>query len=1079
MENIKKVTLFILLIGTVVINQSYAGDQHKINSAGDKWEESFHNPSESTKPWVYWYWDSNNISKEGITRDLEAMNQVGIGEAMIGNVVGRSAPLGKVAVFTEEWWECVVHAISEANRLGMKVGMFNCPGWSQSGGPWVKPEQTMRYLVSEEIRVKGGTPLESVFKPGKEHFQLVSVQAFPAPAEDDDRISQKSPQITFTGDTNVDQLFDGKIETTATIPVSAQQIDIKLKQPATIRSFEIKPAEKPIVRECELQVRDANGQWKSIAQLKIDRAKLDTTVGPMITGPVSVGFPAVTAQEFRISFAEAKGIDRKKAQETKLCEIELSGAARLTSYVEKQLGKLWAYPEVRADSYNWVNSVESGDKSLMIDPDQVVDLSSYIDNMGMLKWDVPDGEWIILYTGMVPTGVKNSPTTPEGSGLEIDKMNKELAKFHFDSYIGELLNRLPADERKGLRHVVADSYEKGSENWTEGFAEDFKLTYGYDPHPWLPVLTGRIVENADRSERFLWDMRRLIADRIASNYVGGLRERCEEYGLRLWLENYGHWGFPGEFLNYGGASHELGGEFWLSVPDRGKVEVRCASSAGHIYNKRVISAEAFTSHWSFTQMPRDLKIKGDWSWCEGINHFVMHVYLHQPDERVPGISAWFGTDFNRHNTWFPYSKSYFDYIRRSCALLQSGSPVADVAYFIGEDVPKMTGDREPALPEGYDYDFINTEVLMKDARVIDRRIVLSSGASYAILVLPPKKTMRPETLAKIAELVKDGACILGNPPEHSPSGRNYPECDNKIKALTKEMWGDHAQTLKGRRYGKGRIFAGVELKEALTAIGVTEDCILPKDFLYTHRQEKHAHLYFVSNQQNIACTDTIAFRVSDLQPELWNPVTGEIRTLTCYRIAKGKTYIPLEFGPGESWFIVFRHKKIESAVGSNFPTQSLLLNIEGNWNIEFKPVYASPFKQVQTQLTDWSKNKDQRVKYYSGKATYNISFTYNDEMNENIFLDLGKIEGMATVRLNGYEYATLWHPPYRINVSRQLQSGINNLEIDVVNCWWNRLVGDAQPEAQPVTRSSFTGWNKNSKLLPSGLLGPVRLLLNK
>ena len=265
------------------------------------------------------------------------------------------------------------------------------------------------------------------------------------------------------------------------------------------------------------------------------------------------------------------------------------------------------------------------DKSLMIDPDQVVDLSSYIDNMGVLKWDVPDGEWIILYTGMVPTGVKNSPTTPEGSGLEIDKMNKELAKFHFDSYIGELLNRLPADERKGLRHVVADSYEKGSENWTEGFAEDFKLTYGYDPHPWLPVLTGRIVDNADRSERFLWDMRRLIADRIASNYVGGLRERCEEYGLRLWLENYGHWGFPGEFLNYGGASHELGGEFWLSVPDRGKVEVRCASSAGHIYNKRVISAEAFTSHWSFTQMPRDLKIKGDRSWCAGIYHYVMHV----------------------------------------------------------------------------------------------------------------------------------------------------------------------------------------------------------------------------------------------------------------------------------------------------------------------------------------------------------------------------------------------------------------------------------------------------------------------
>lgn len=1034
----------------------------------ERWKQAFTNPPESTKPYVYWYWDNGNISKEGITRDLEAMAEIGIGEAMISNVIGRSSPDGGVSIFSEEWWDCMVHAVCEAGRLGIKIGVFNCPGWSQSGGPWVQPEQAMRYLVSREVRVEGNRLFEYSFQEREENFQLISVQAFPVPAADDDRISTKSPAVASDRISLPIRLFDGDMATITTLPKGISQIEIKLNQPVVIRSFQLIPAGE-IAAECGLEIRKEDGGWESVTQLKIDRGKTDVAVGPMQLGPISVNFLARKAQEFRITFEGAGG---------KLSEIELSGAARLTSYVEKQLGKMSPNWEVSADTYNWPTSAEVESPSFVIRPSQIIDLFSQMDDDGILKWQVPEGKWIILYTGMVPTGTMNSPTRPEGIGLEIDKMNKTLAQFHFDSYVGKLLERIPVDQRNALRHVVVDSYEKGSENWTDDFAEDFIRTYGYDPYPWLPVLTGRIVENADRSERFLWDMRRLIADKIASEYVGGLRERCENNGLRLWMENYGHWGFPGEFLNYGGASHDIGGEFWLSVPTRGSVEVRCATSAGHIYGKKSISAEAFTSHWSFSQMPRDLKLRGDWAWCEGINHFVLHVYLHQPDERKPGISAWFGTDFNRHTTWFSSSKSYIDYIRRSCALLQSGNHVADVAYFIGEDVPKMTGDREPTLPQGYDYDFINAEVLLKDTYVVDGRIVLSSGASYALLVLPPQDTMRPEILEKIAVLVKDGACIVGNPPKCSPSGQNYPECDNQVKKMVREIWGTESG-IGEKSYGKGYIFPRINLQDVLGKMGVTKDCLLPDSMLYTHRQEGNSHLYFISNQQKKFRKGTISFRVADLQPELWNPVTGTMKELTDYESVDGKTSIPLEFNSEESYFIVFREENNKSSVKKNFPTYQFVQSIEGNWKVNFAPVYAKSFQRNFSRLIDWSSSEEPQVRYYSGKAIYSLSFNYNGNELEHCHLNLGKVEGVATVRLNGHEYPALWCYPYQIDISKTLHLGTNHLEIEVVNCWWNRLVGDKQLGVVPVTWTSYVGWNAHTPLLPSGLLGPVEIIQEK
>jgi hypothetical protein len=579
----------------------------------------------------------------------------------------------------------------------------------------------------------------------------------------------------------------------------------------------------------------------------------------------------------------------------------------------------------------------------------------------------------------------------------------------------------------------------------------------------------------------LWDLRRLVADRIASGYVAGLREKCEQNGIRLWLENYGHWGFPGEFLNYGGASHDLGGEFWLDDVKLGAIECRCASSAAHIYGKNVVSAEAFTAGNAFRQTPHSMKARGDWAFTEGINHFVLHVYIHQPwDDRLPGMNAWFGTDFNRNSTWFFKGKAYIDYVRRSHALLQQGQNVADIAYFIGEDAPKMTGVQNPSRPNGYNYDYINGEVLLRDAQAKDGRIVLPGGTSYRILVLPEQVTMRPELLAKLVQLVKEGAALLGPAPQRSPSMKNFPVCDEQVKSLAKELWDDcDGKSKTERRFGKGRVFCGIGLQEAFARLHVSPDVVCGANYLWTHRQTNSADIYFVTNQANHAFNDTLSFRVTGRQPELWDAVSGEIRDLPVYEEVNGLTRVPLQFDAADSWFIIFRKKALTKVNDEsvNFPLARTVMELSGSWNVSFNGEFGAPHNTVFDALHDWTSDANEAIKYFSGTAVYKKEFNWENQKEGRYFIDLGQLESMATVKLNGKELATVWRVPYRVDISKELKPGRNDLEVEVTNSWWNRVVGDAQPGAARYTWAATTvRWNAKSELMPAGLLGPVRIL---
>jgi hypothetical protein len=1055
------------------------------SAIGDSLESGFASPPAQAAPWCYYYWVSDNISKDGITKDLEAMKRIGIREALIGNIFLDNQPAGKIKVLSEEWWQLVEHTIREGGRLGVNIGMFNCPGWSQSGGPWIKAEQTMRYVISEDTRVSGPKKFSQKLPTPIEPFQDIAVLAFPAPENDAQSLASLKPRVTFTPVIDgAEKITDGNLGTFVRFPVKpgpaknpAVTMDIQLDAPLTARSLRIHPTGDSFSADAELQVADAAGNFTSIRKFKCDRSNPAIGTGFMPGGPVTVSFPATTGSQFRLVFSNPAG----RAANPGIAEIDLSGAARLESYIEKQLAKMHPTPLPLASTYQWPTQPEPESPKLTVPTNGIQNLTSKLAKDGTLTWDVPAGDWIIQRIGKTPTGMTNSPASPEGKGFEVDKMNRKFTQQHFDAFIGQLLKRMPATDRKALTRVVADSYEMGSQNWTDDLAESFQKQFGYDAIPWLPVLSGRIIGSAAQSERFLWDLRRIVADRVASEYVGGMNESSKKNGLGLWLENYGHWGFPGEFLKYGANSDRIGGEFWVTG-DLGSIECRAASSCANIYGKPFVSAESFTGGPAFQNSPKDLKARGDWSFCEGVNHVVLHVYIQQPsDEKIPGINAPWGTEFNRHNTWFEKGSTWVDYERRSCWMLQQGWRVADVAYFIGEDAPKMTGAREPALPPGRDFDYINADVILDNLTVKDGNLVLPHGVSYKVLVLPKQDTMRPAVLRKIRDLIQAGATVLGPPPVKSPSLQNQPQADEDVRALAAEIWGNGEFNKGGERpLGKGRIIWEKNLSEIFDSIQTPpaiefRGAAANANLLFTHRSSKDAEIYFVSNQKDRPESVNCAFRVTGRQPELWNAVTGERRILPEWSEQSGQTIVPLVFAPTQSWFVVFRQPGKPAAAGKNFPQASPFMTLKKPWTVSFDPKWGGPAKTEFTTLSDWTQHADEGIKHYSGTATYQTTFELA-AVEDGLILDLGKVCDLATVKLNGKDLGTIWTAPWQVDISNAVKSGSNTLEISITNPWNNRIVGDLKlPPDKRRTSLSLATVKPNTPLQSAGLLGPVTL----
>lgn len=1041
-------------------------------------EAGFMNPAEKVQTSVYWYWISGNISEEGVKKDLYSMKEAGINRAFIGNIglEGIHTPYKTVPFYSEEWWKILHAALKTATELGIEIGIFNSPGWSQSGGPWVKPEQAMRYLASVKAEVSGGKQVEVILAKPDKDFQDVRVIAFPSVGKKATRLSAANAKVTSAMSLqNLNSLIDGDKETAVLFTEKSEKpvaIDFRTDQPFTLRSLQIFPARQPIQTNARLLVKE-NGGYRMLSEFKIDRFNANLNVGFDPYAPVVISVPETTASEFRLELANT-------ASGTGLGEVEFLSLPAVERYPEKTLAKMFQTPLPYWHEYQWPVQPEVGDPSLVIDPGKVLDISAFLQG-DRLIWKAPAGEWTILRTGMLPTGVTNSPADPEATGLEIDKMSRKHVEAHFEAFMGEIYRRIPAEDRACWKVVVQDSYETGGQNFTDDFLSEFQARYGYDPLPFLPAYEGYVVGSEDRSDRFLWDLRRLIADKVAYDYVGGLREVCHKYGLTTWLENYGHWGFPGEFLQYGGQSDEIGGEFW-SFGDLGNIENRAASSCGHIYGKQKISAESFTSGGTpFSCYPAMMKQRGDRFFTEGINNTLLHVYISQPsEEREPGMNAWFSSEFNRLNTWYPQMDLFTSYLKRVNYMLQQGLNIADVAYFIGEDAPKMTGIVDPELPKGYQFDYINAEVIERDLFVKDGLLTLPHGTQYRILVLPKLETMRPELLAKIKKLIEDGAVVLGPAPKRSPSGESFPTADRQVEKLAGELWsGLDGRSVKAVKRGKGELLFGMTMEEALKYIGCVPDCGLPADapVLYGHRSAGDADIYFISNQKDEMIEIRPEFRIRSRQPELWDATTGRIRTLPAYEETAAGTVVPLKLYPYESAFVVFRRpatKAEGTGLQLNYPVLQTLVRLDAPWKVSFEEKRRGPASQTFARLEDISKNENPDIRYYSGTIWYETEFKLKKKPEGELYLNLNDVGVMAKVKINGQYAGGVWTAPYRVNVTDLVRKGKNKVEIEVVTTWMNRLIGDSGlPESERKTWTPCNSWKPTDTLQKSGLVGPV------
>ena len=1052
----------------------------------DTIRKGFVNPPDSIRISAFYYWLNNHVSGQGVVKDLYAMKKAGITRVFIGtNIRNRTSMssdttgqyFGKVKVFSDEWWDVLHTALKTAAELNIEVGLFNCPGWSQSGGPWIKPQQAMRYLDATEIRVTGATKINRILAKTDTFFQDVKVLAIRVPPGYQQNLLELPGTKLTTQNFEITQ--QASVQANYRLADGKSVLDIEFSNEQIVRSLTLLPGDH-IAASIDIEVKADSG-YRTIKTVDFSRAihVENLAEGFEPHAPFFISIPPAKGRYFRLVF------QKKGKEASDLRSICLSNTPVVSNLTEKKLAKIsdawqpWNMPNQAPPQATNIPGLPT--------TSDVLDISRYMAADGRLDWSAPAGDWIIMRTGMRYIDVHNGPASLEAEGLEVDKMNKEDVKSHFNAFIGQILKRIPEADRKTLKMVIMDSYERGGTNFTDHFLEDFKQRYGYDATPYLPAYFGHLIGSSEKTDRFLWDIRRFVADKVAENYVGGLREASHENGLTTWLENYGN--SPAEFLQYGGHSDEVSGEYWVGSlgSNSYRFDCRAASSAAHIYGKNKAWAESFTSgswtkNYEYSTYPQELKSLGDWAFCQGINSTVLHLYIHQPYEDIyPGIDAWFGTEFNRKNTWFKHIDLFTQYHRRCNFMLQQGKNVADIAYYIGEDNPTTKEPQWTPLVKGYNYDYINAEVLIRDLQVKDGKFVLPDGTTYSVLVLPPRQTMRPEVLQKIEQLVAAGGTILGNAPVSSPSLQAYPQADQTIKVLADKLWGNEAE--KHRQYGNGNVFQHIALSEVLHTMGIEPDFSTDtKAIAYCHRTLKGKDIYFIANTTGKPVQFTATFRVKGLQPELWDPLSGTTKVLPAFKATSTGENVPLKLSANGSAFVVFDKPGTPSAgsVSANFPEAKILCAVNGPWKVSFEhdSIKRGPKEPViMTTLLDWSKSADEHIRYYSGQALYTTTFSVDKYSGEkDYYLDLGGLTATAKVWVNGKYVGGVWTYPYQVNVKDAIKIGKNTLEIEVINIWRNRLIGDhTLPEKQRIVQSRINPWNGNNELQSSGLLGPVAL----
>jgi hypothetical protein len=1086
----------------------------------------FQKPPEGARPRVWWHWMNGNISKEGIKLDLEWMHRVGLGGFQNFDAALQTPQVvdKRLAYMTPDWKDAFKYATTLADQFGLEEAIAGSPGWSESGGPWVPGSEGMKKYVWSETVVEGGKPFTGTLAhpPGNTGaFQNMTVRdelGGPNPVKvpefyadaaviayrrsrADVPLESSQPKVTASGGSpDFSLLTDGDLEKTTGIPIpavdSTSWIQYEFPQPQTLRAITFVTKDPGFIEEmiARTGVPEKNLEASDDGQNFHLVAKLSGGGAPEHT----ISFAPVTAKYFRVTFKRtppppapdwAEGIDPSSfgiklpppPKSYEIAELVLHAGPRVSHFEEKAA----FVPE--DDLYGFATPPVSADEAVA--KSDVIDLTAKMSPDGKLDWTPPPGEWVVIRLGYSLLGITNHPATAEATGLEVDKLDRRFVKNYFEKYLDSYKETVGPEliGKRGIRYVINDSWEAGAQNWTDRMIEQFKRLRGYDPTPWLPVLTGQVVESAEASDRFLWDFRKTIADLTATEHYGQLEETLHEWHM-------GHYGESHEsrraliadgmevkkfnevpmsamWTQTPGVNHE---QFGYNADDRE------SASVAHIYGQNVAAAESMTAAaapWAWS--PSTLKPTADQEFLNGINRFVIHESAHQPlVGKAPGMTLGpFGQWFNRNETWAEQAGVWVDYLARTSYMLQQGRFGADLIYFYGEDsnLTAIFDKKSPDVPAGYGFDYVNADALIHELKVAEGRIQTPGGMSYRLLGLDAySEHMSLPVLRAIHKLVTEGATVAGPKPKDDPS---LADDQAEFKKLNDELFGDGTGTHK---VGKGTVYAGQNLGDVFQAMNVAKDFDYTKPesdtrLEFVHRKLTDGDAYFVDNRGDHPAQVQATFRVTGKEAELWHAETGQAEPAS-FKSEQGRTTVPLYLEPWGSVFVVFRRPTTAATRALPTEQKTQLATLDGTWKLDFQPGRGAPDSITLDKLISWNESTDAGVKYFSGIGTYTKTVKAPADWlakGSHVWIDLGDVKNLAEVSVNGKPLGIVWHAPYRVDATAALKPGDNELVVKVVNAWVNRLIGDQQPGATQYTFADVKPYRAKSPLLASGLIGPV------
>ena len=1055
----------------------------------------FAQPLNATRTKLWWFHGETETTKEGITADLEAFKRAGI-----GGVVYYDQSHGKaenaLAAFSAGWWEMFLFAASEAKRLGLTFETHLSNGYV-SGGPWITEELSMQRLDATDTLVAGGqhfagklpTPTRKS-KSGK--VNDVAVLAFPVPAGKWETSQGLNPRVSANiSQLNANAIFFSRDNKLTNIP--AQQpgvsvfINLEFSAPFTTRSitYRVRPRGKSTTGAMNIPGPPSEtffgaGYVKQpdLGQLEVSDDGINYTkvcdLKPVYESPTwnqkTVSFPPVNGKYFRLNLHDWNNA-KDAGQELPLGNVMLSSQAKMDQWEEKA---------ALISEYIEQDKTPVYSNDAIINPTTIMDLTAKVNN-GQLDWNVPPGQWVIMRFVRVSIGVNTKHGRSNLIGLESDKLSAIATKTQFNNYFRVMFDSL---KKVGLplTGLHMDSHEAGSQNWTAGFENKFRQLRGYDMLKYLPALAGLIVGSKEETSGFLYDMRLTLSDLVADEYFGTLDSLCRTSGVNFTAQAVGN-GLTMVADNFKakGRVQKPQGEFW-AYQTHGSYDIKETSSAAHIYGKPIASAEAFTD-MKYTQSLADMKNLADYAYAFGINDFAVCASAYQPwIDKIPGSTGG-GRHYclNRNNTYWNYSRSFWDYQARCAGLMRNGLPVVDLCIYMGENAPiKLLAYRLPEIPEGYDFDVCTKDALISRMSAKDGHIVLTDGMSYQMLVLERMGDISLEALRKVAKLVKEGVIVYGPRPAGSGFLQDI-TFKKQYQLLVNQLWGN--ETTGTKVYGKGKVYWGMTLSQALSAQGIKPDAGLKSgntinDKIYfAHRRIADADIYFLNNHSRRIYKDTIRLRTNATNAEYWDPVTGKQYSLPVSASNKIGMLLPVFLQPNESGFIITTNQNSTLSTKRK-ETEEEVTAIKGEWKVYFDSKWGGPGEVSFTTLTDWTRHEDERIKYYSGTAVYRKTIQLdNSDYSKQVLLRFPQLGSLARVLMNGKEVATVWCSPWEADISPYIMNGENTLEIQVVNSLNNRMVGDASlPESKRVTYAYPEITTPNNALVPSGIMQQVLLV---